>query len=205
MKKIYFVLVAAALMMFGTPAKAQLGFGDKLSDLVEVTYSPSVLNVNVMGLDLKYSMPTFGVTFYEVRSLHSTLPLYFQYGFGFQYSKADIESFGDDIKLVTSTIPISVMYELQVPSTNLLLYPYAGINLIDHIVGKSDGQDIFDDDFMEGDSMGRFCMGWQIGARLVHDRYSFSFCYEGPLTGLYNEDGMKIGISQYNISLGISF
>lgn len=205
MKKIYFILAAAALMMFGTPAKAQFGIGEKLYSLGEVTYAPSVLNLNVMGIDLKYSMTTLGASYSEVRSLHSELPVYLQYGAGIQYTSAEIDAFGEDVTLLTAKVPVNAMYEFPVPSTDLVLYPYAGLNLQGHISGKSDGYSLFDKDDMDGMPMNRFGLGWQIGARVVRDKYFVGFSYEGPVTKLYNEDEMKVGITQYNISVGIKF
>ena len=206
MKKIYFILTAAALMMFGTPAKAQFGIGEKLYSLGEVTYSPAVLKINAAGIELEYDTVTaVGATYSEVRSLHSELPVYLQYGAGIQYTVAELDLFGDDITLLSAKVPVNAMYEYALPSTNLVLYPYAGLNFQGHISGKSGEYSLFDEDDMGGDPMNRFCLGWQIGARVVSGKYFAGFSYEGPVTHLYNDDEAKIGIAQYNISVGIKF
>ena len=188
MKKIYFILVAAALVMFGTPAKAQFGIGEKLYSLGEVTYAPAVLKVNAAGVDLKYNNVTAVVaTYSEVRSLHSELPVYLQYGAGIQYTMADLKLFGDEITLLTAKVPVNAMYEYALPSTNLVLYPYIGLNLQGHLYGKSGEYNIFDKDDMGNSPMNRFGLGWQIGARVVRDKYFVGFSYEGPVTNLYSE------------------
>lgn len=243
MKKIYFFLVAVALFVSGATASAQFmnqGASSKASssadveDLfstVEFTYSPVTMNSSIKydGDSVKSSedLNAISLNWAKVTSLPVDLPLYLQYGAGVQYAwMTDSESEGDyssksTTSFLTAKVPVNVMYYFQIPSMNIALLPYAGLNLQGHILGqqkytvKYDGESesetisFFSKDDMDDEPYNRFVVGWQIGAKVAFDKYIVGIAYEGPVTNLYkfNEDGVtaKMNSTQINISVGIKF
>ena len=219
MKKIYFILAAVALFISGANASAQV------VNTVDVTYSPFTLNVEIGDDgDLSTDMNAFSLNWAQARTILPSLPVYLQYGVGIQYAweldteKEEGVSYKSSTSLLTAKVPVNVMYCFDVPTTEVSLIPYAGINLQGHIIGQSkstikyDGESqsssssFFDEDDMDGEAFNRFIVGWQIGAKVAYKNYFVGVAYEGPVTNLYKfDDDIKVNTNQVNISFGIKF
>ena len=206
MKKICLFLTSMALVMSSFTANAQLGNSEKLFDAAEVSLSPVTLNINAMGITLKYNFTAVNASWYQARTITPDLPVFLQYGAGLQYTMGNMDFMDEDAptNLLTVKVPVNVVYDFAVPNTELSVLPYAGLNLQGHILGSSDGYSLFDEDEM-GMAFNRISLGWQIGAKVAYDKYFFGIGYEGPVTSLFKEDGMTVKLSQVNISVGMKF
>ena len=205
MKKIYFVIVSVMLLFSGATAKAQYGTGEKVLNTVEFIYSPVTLSANAGGVNLSFNLNAIGVDWTQSYSIMQEAPVYLLYGGTFQYSWG-AEDFNDKgLKFFTVTIPLSIAYDFVVPQTNVSVLPYAGLNVYDHVVGKSGSANLFDKDDMGGEPFEDFGIGWQLGAKVVYKNYILGVGYQGPISNLYSNDSAKINLSQVNLSVGIRF
>ena len=88
-------------------------------------------------------MNAFSLNWAQARTILPSLPVYLQYGVGIQYAweldteKEDGVSYKSSTSLLTAKAPVNVMYCFDVPTTEVSLIPYAGINLQGHIIGQS--------------------------------------------------------------------
>lgn len=166
---------------------------------------------------------------------YPTHPLYLQYGLNLQYAyhtnkdqddvnyNGTVYSAGFNVltSFFTAKIPVNLLYSFQIPETKLSFMPYVGLHMLAHIVGRQKDTEwtsingkkdteteikrLFKDEDMGGDSLNRFALGWQVGAKLAYDKLLFGLGYEGPMTNLQKSDDYKVRMSQVNISLGIIF
>ena len=205
MKKIYFVLVSVMLLFSGVTANAKYGTGEKVLNTVEFIYSPVTLSANAGGVNLSYNMNAIGVDWTQSYSIAQEAPVYLLYGGTFKYTWGAKEYNDKGMRLFSVMVPLSIAYDFVVPQTNVSVLPYAGLNVFDHIVGKSGNINLFDKDDMGGEAFEDFGLGWQIGAKVVYNNYILGVGYQGPITDLYSNDDLKINLSQVNISVGIRF
>ncbi len=224
MKKIYFILVAVALFISGAGASAQVM--DEVINTADFTYSSFTLNAGVGDDDDEIStdMDAVSLNWAQARAILPSLPVYLQYGVGLQYAwdsdteKEDGYSYKSTMTFLTAKVPVNVMYYFNVPTTEIALVPYAGINLQGHIIGQqkstvkydgdsqSSSSSFFSKEDMEDEAFNRFVVGWQIGAKVAYKKYYVGIAYEGPVTNLYKyEDIIKVNTNQINISFGIKF
>lgn len=246
MKKIYFFVLAVALVLCNVTASAQFvnssaGFRSAATADVEsvfntfdLTYSPVTFGAYYDGEEadgdgdeITGDMNAFSLNWTQARALTANLPLYIQYGAGLQYAwKTDSES-EDDWKFTSTTsfltikVPVNVLYCYTLPNTSVSLMPYVGLGLHGHVLGQAkysstyDGEtdsetmNLFSKDDMEDESLKRFTLNWQVGAKVSFGKYIVGVGYEGPVTHLFKEkyDGetFTVNTHQVNISLGIRF
>lgn len=229
MKKFIFAAVSA-LFVFGTTASAQFmnsssagSASESVFNTFDFTYSPVTLNAMEDDYSQTEDMNAISLNWNQARVLTDNIPLYLTYGAGLQYAwKTDSES-SDGIKVsstvsfLTLKVPVSVMYNFNIPNTSLSLMPYVGLNVQGHLLGqqkytrKYDDEsesatvNFFSEDDMGEDKLNRFVLGWQIGAKIAYDRYFFGVAYDGPVTNLRKDGDFKVNTSQVNLSIGISF
>lgn len=224
MKRIYFILVSLALFLSSISASAQI-FSNGFSTM-DLTYSPMNSKVVLLGESDKEYMSALSFNWMHASELPVDLPLYLQYGVGLQYAwKTETETHDDFMEMkiksttnfLTAKIPVNIMYGLDILNPALTVLPYAGINLRGHLVGnmkmkttidgekESDKMNFFSKDDMDELRFNRICLGWQVGAKVIYERYVFGIGYEGPITHLYNKDDFKVTNNQFNISVGVRF
>lgn len=203
---------------------------EKVFNTFDLTYSPVKLTFD-FGIEYNVKLNGVSLNWSQYRLVTDKLPLYLQYGAGLQYAWGEFSFFGlvtPNINILSARVPVNAVYKLAIPNTSLVILPYVGLNLQGYFLGKGksesdvdegyyeddiyyesdsdDGSlDIFNKKDMGGDPLNRIVLGWQIGAKVMYDRYIFGVGYEGPVTNLYKEDVLKVRSSQVNITLGIKF
>ena len=160
MKKIYFFIVAVALVLSSVTASAQFmnsSAGSRYASTADVesvfntfdlTYSPLKFASYNDGKetsdddDITGDMNAFSLNWTQAYALTTSLPVYFQYGAGLQYAwKTDSDS-GNDWKMsstvsfLTVKVPVNVLYCYTIPNTSVSLMPYVGLGLHGHILGQ---------------------------------------------------------------------
>lgn len=206
------VLAAFAMMATAISAFAQ----ESVFNTVDFTYSPVTLKVKADGADVSTKYNAVSVNYDQARLLPVSLPLYVQYGAGLQYTwkTEKLDGVKDSDTFLTLKVPVSVLYQFEVPNVPLTIMPYAGLNLQAHLLGQSktsyEGESekfsYFSKDDMNGDPYNRFVVGWQIGARFMYQDYFIGLSYNGPVTNLYKySSDLKVRNSQFNISVGLRF
>ena len=233
MKKFIFAAVSA-LFVFGTTASAQFmnssssgsapsNSSETIFNTFDFTYSPVTMKSIEDDDTATEDLNAISLNWNQARVLTDNLPVYLTYGAGLQYAwKTDSRSsdgykMSSTVSFLTLKVPVSVMYNLNIPNTALNLMPYVGLNVQGHLLGqqkytaKYDGEsesetiNFFSEDDMDEAKLNRFVLGWQIGAKIAYDRYFFGVAYDGPVTNLFKEGDFKINTSQVNLSIGIRF
>ena len=195
MKKISFILVAA-LMMCGASAKAQSVNDEKAFSTIGLSYSPSVDSDNIgytSALTAEWSRITAG-------SDGKTMRL--QYGAALQYALRKYSKDDGNTTYLTAKIPVNAVYAFNIPDADVMVLPYAGLNVQGHLlavenytVTYSDGtvetrkRDYFD---QGDDSYGRFGLGCQFGVKAICGKHLVGVGYESPLTEMYGENNFKM-------------
>lgn len=168
MKKIYFLLVSAALFVSASSASAQFvnqnGGGRASSSAADVedvfntfdfTYSPVTFKEGNDNTSRETEMNAVSLNWAQARVITPAYPIYLQYGVGLQYSwDTETDSSEDDdyyewsskatTSFLTAVIPVNVMYCFNVPQTSIALMPYAGLNLHGHILGQYSSKTTYD-------------------------------------------------------------
>lgn len=206
------LLAAFAMMATAISAFAQ----ESVFNTADFTYSPVTMKVKGDGASVSTKFNAVSVNYDQARLLPISFPLYIQYGAGLQYTwkTEKLDGVKDSDTFLTLKVPVSVLYQFEVPNFPLTIMPYAGLNLQAHLLGQSKTSDegeslkfsYFDKDDMGGDPYNRFVVGWQLGARFMYQDYFIGLSYNGPVTNLYKySSDVKIRYSQFNISLGLRF
>lgn len=210
------VLAAFAMMATAISAFAQ----ESVFNTADFTYSPVTMKYKADGADVSTKYNAVSVNYDQARLLPVSLPLYVQYGAGLQYTWKTEKEGGlkDTDSFLTLKVPVSVLYQFEVPNVPLTIMPYAGLNLQAHLIGQnkvsyegeSEKVSYFDKEAMSesfyGDTFNRFVVGWQIGARFMYQDYFIGLSYNGPVTNLYKySSDIKLRNSQFNISVGLRF
>lgn len=186
------------------------------------TYSP--MNIDGWSGNIEDDgLNALSLTWTQARNVMASQPLYVEYGVGAQWSFwSDSESDGDmevssSLNFLSLKVPVSVMYLVSVPNTQITLAPYLGLNLTGYLLGQqkismeyegeseSRSSSCFSKDDMGGEPYNRFGLGWHIGARVGFGKYFFNIGYEGPITNLYKSGSYEVSTNQVNISLGLTF
>lgn len=215
------ILAAFAMMATAISAFAQ----EKVFNTADFTYSPMTVKVNAGFLSMDVNLNAVSANWTQARLMTDQLPVYLQYGAGLQYAfgSLSVDASKTSMSFMTLKAPVSAMYMYTIPNTPVILMPYLGLNLQFHLLGQckttvptgdyGDSEytgatgkySFFNKDDMEGDTFNRLVLGWQIGARVMYDKYLFGIGYDGPVTNLYKGENGKIRTGQVNISLGICF
>ena len=212
---------ASAQFMQSSGSKSSAAVEDVFSTF-DLTYSPATMKLTEDDYSETIDFNGLSLNWSQALLMTDQLPIYLQYGAGFQFSwYTNSRSYGDydyktTISFLTVKVPVNVLYNFAIPNTNLSVMPYVGLNAQVHVLGQNkttvdDGEEkqtskysYFSKDDME-DPYNRFVLGWQIGAMVSYNKYFVGIGYSGPVTCLYKNDDFKIKTSQINISLGIKF
>lgn len=245
MKK-YVLLLLALWVVSGTFMSAQTRVfpyvrsanTKSVINMVEIQYSPVLQNTIMDKYIRSVKMNAFSLNVSQARPILNSYPahpLYLQYGLNLQYTfhknedQDDVDyngtkySAGFDIltSFFTAKIPVNLLYSFHIPQTRMSFMPYAGMNMLVHLVGrqkdtewksingKKDSEteikSLFKDDDMGDNPCKRFGLGWQVGAKLAYDKLLFGLAYEGYLLNLQKGDDYKVRMPQVNISVGVRF
>jgi len=171
-----------------------------------VEYLPSTFvvdggdNLSFTGLALNYT---------NAISITGSVPLFFEWGVGAQYSFKSEEKNGLDrtMNFISVKVPLNVIYDFALPDSKIHFDPFAGIQFRGNIWGQekveyrneSETIDLFDSD--EGDCK-RFQVGVQAGLKVRFDKSFFvGIGYGVDL----NEFGEKIKINELKLMGGLVF
>lgn len=234
MKKIK-LLVAAALLAVGTTASAQFSNSRARSarnvstkgwSTFYVQYNPIKAKIDVKDAD-DMSFNGFSVGYNKAFSVSKSIPLFVEAGIGLQYaSYKDDVLYGYDadtyeeveaerkITMFAAKVPVSLMYQWNIPSSKVALIPFLGITMRYNFSAKgnnsNDDYDVDEDfDLFDKDDMGdddatwnRFQLGWQIG---VNARINSSFLLGVSYGTDFSEIAEKTKIQTTSVTLGYCF
>ena len=220
MKKVYSILTVVMLFFTCSTTSAQFlnttstrtatSYGVENSfNTLEFSYNPvSFRTVTEDGRSC-WNLNALSLAWNHAKLLPTNAPLYAQFGLGLQYSWYNDDDNDSKTTFFTARIPVNLMYYIEVPNTNSVLMPYAGLHAHLHLSGKekydNDSYSFFSEDDMGDSKFNRFTLGWHLGAKLALGKLVVGLAYEGPVTHLYNEDDIKYNTTQVNISLGFRF
>ncbi|MDE5570730.1 MAG: PorT family protein [Prevotella sp.] len=143
------------------------------------------------------------VNYTQAISITRSAPLFLELGFGGQFSYAESDG---ALKYVSVKIPVNLIYDIQIPNTNVCLAPYVGLNFRGNVWGYFSGYNIFSDGIPDYeyryDKWTRFQIAAQAG---VKARFNNKF-FIGIGYGLdFNEIVENTKVNELSISAGIVF
>lgn len=150
------------------------------------------------------SFTGLAINYTKAISITQSIPLFLEWGLGGQYS---YESEDDEtIHYASVKVPINLIYDFQIPNTNINLDPYVGLKFRGNVWGEYKYDDGYDDESYNhfGDEFDwkRFQIGGQIG---VKARFNNKF-FLGIGYGFdFNEIAKDIKVNEISISAGIVF
>lgn len=147
-------------------------------------------------------------------SISQDAPLLVETGVGIQYANGSKTISGTKVELdlLSAKVPINILFGIEVPNSNLLLFPFAGVTLRYNISGelkiKSDyldtKSDVFDEDKMgEDNTFGRFQAYWQIGAKVQLGQLNIGVSYGKDFQEIWEKGESKLQTT--SITLGYVF
>ena len=207
------MILLAAMAVLGLQAQAQIVSSRSAMTTRQVVEQKSYTGWSTFGLEylpsnFKYdghseSFSGFAVNYTQAISITQSAPLFIVWGVGAQWSTWSEDD--DKINFVSMKVPINLVYDFQIPGTNINLDPYVGINLRGNVWGElkndyyDDTYNLFDSD--EGD-WNRFQIGGHLG---VKARFNNSF-FVGIGYGFdFNEIDEDTKINELSLSLGLAF
>ncbi len=176
-----------------------------------VQYNPSTLDVDGEGIDFT----GFSVGWNKAFPVSKDIPLFVEAGIGLQYLNYSDEFVDYDyeydakINVFSAKIPVSLMYNWQIPNSKFSIAPYAGLYLRANITGKMElsddydnvDADLFDDDDMDGEPWKRVQFGYQIGVNARYNNVFAGISYGGDFSEIAEESKFK----STSITLGFCF
>lgn len=206
-------IVVAALLAVSASASAQFTNSSSSS-----ASSTSTEGWNTFGFEYlpssfspkhgdSQSFTGLAITYTNANSLTKTIPLFFEWGIGAQYSHYSKNDFS--INYVSLKVPLNLVYDYEIPGTSINLDPFIGLKLRgnvwgegtedDDYYGDDNSYDLFDKD--EGD-WNRFQIGWNIGLKArFNNKFFVGLSYGSDFSEM--ADDMKI--NEASISLGLVF
>ncbi len=182
---------------------------------------------------LKNKLTGIAVGYNNASSLSQTIPLFLEYGGGIQYSwyyssgeYYDCRDISVKISLLSIKAPISFIYRVDIPNSDLHIEPNVGFDFRVNIYGdlKYDytlfgkhakgSMNILDKDDCNKSPVSIFQVGWHIGLNLPFNRYYIGLAYSKDISKIYKNgtnikkiySGFeKIKLSSISITAGIRF
>ena len=208
------MILLAAMAVLGLQAQAQIVSSRSSMTTRQVINEPKT-NTGWSTFGLEYlpsnfssdghseSFSGFAVNYTNAISVTQSAPVFLEWGLGAQYSRW---SEGDEtIHYASVKVPLNVIYDFAIPSTNINLDPYVGLKFRVNAWGelKDDYYDeswnLFDKD--EGD-WNRFQIGMQFG---VKARFNNKF-FLGVGYGFdFSEICDDTKVNEVSLSLGLVF
>ncbi len=188
-----------------------------------VQYNPTTLDIETTsdrdGRNMDFT--GFSVGWNKAFSVSKDIPLFVEAGIGLQYLNysdefVDYDYYDDEyyvydakINVFSAKIPVSLMYNWQIPNSKFSIAPYAGLYLRANITGKMElsedyddvDADLFDDDDMDGEPWKRVQFGYQIGVNARYNNVFAGISYGGDFSEIAEESKFK----STSITLGFCF
>lgn len=162
-----------------------------------------------IGWKPKESMHGFTLGFNHAFNITPSIPLYVETGLGLQAafysdSRTEYDQWDDDDQLDTeikghllsAKIPVNILYQFKIPSTDIAIEPLIGIDCRINVLGKATEKEthygyntkvqeqetnIFDTKDMKGAGISKaasyFQIGWHVGANFAYKQISLGFQY----------------------------
>lgn len=194
-----------------------------------VQYNASSFIYDVSGADNE-SFSAFTLEYTNAIGVSKSLPLFVEWGVGLQYGfKSDSDSKEDsgykidiekNFSMLSVPIPVSLVYDYQIPNSSISIDPYLGLKLRANILAQEkvertmeyrgekesedDTRNLFDKDDMGGsdNTWNRFQVGWQIGANA---RFNNKFMVGISYGSDFSELAEKTKIGQFTAKIGLVF
>jgi len=166
------------------------------------TFGIEYLPSNWSGDGDSESFTGLAINYTQAISLTQSIPLFLEWGLGAQYSSKSV----DDNKIHYASVkaPINLIYDFQIPNTNINIDPYVGIKLRGNVWGeyKDDYEDesynLFSDDL----DWKRFQIGGQLGVKArFNNKFFIGFGYGFD----FNEIAEDTKVNELSISAGLVF
>lgn len=148
------------------------------------------------------SFTGLAINYTKANSITQSIPLFWEWGLGVQYSyeSEDYET----IHYASVKVPINLIYDFQIPNTNINLDPYIGLKFRGNVWGeyKEDYKESYSYNLFDERDWKRFQIGGQIGLKA---RFNNKF-FLGIGYGFdFNEIAKKTNVNEVSISAGIVF
>lgn len=164
-------------------------------------YMGYYIQYNSLALFDNYSLNSISAGFQNTIQ-YPTSSVFWEIGIGLQYAFKDKD--GIKYNWFAVKLPINFGYNIEVEDLNLLIAPYAGINLRAHIFGKYKVGDYDCELFKSKDDDGLgwkwFQVGWQVGLRAVFSKKILIGVSYGTDFTSYYKDADKL--STLSVTLG---
>lgn len=176
---------------------------------------------------LKDKMSGVALGYNQSTKMSSNIPLFIEYGGGVQYawysgSVTHNSQYTESVKISYLSIkaPVSIVYQFQIPNTDLSLEPTAGLDCRLNVYGKADYKERWefgyrvDEDYdninlldkkdNNGSPISIFQIGWHIGLNAVFKNYFIGISYGSDLSKIY--DGYAdVKLNQTSVTAGFRF
>lgn len=140
-----------------------------------------------------------------------------QYGWYSNFGRYPDTAWSVKVKLsiISIKVPISALYHIQLPNSDMGLEPNAGFDFRFNVYGKIKGAEIanvedeysvnlFDSDNCNDEPLKRFQIGWHIGLNAVYKSVFLGVSYGSDLSKIYDGyAGVKLNMT--SITAGIRF
>lgn len=208
---------SAAFAQFVNNGTSSLGKSAATTDNYSRIYASfNVLNVD--DLDDNFKGATIGIV-WGSNITQNVQPIFFESGVEATWNTYEESGYDETTKinLLSFSVPMNLVYKVEVPNTNAILSPFVGLNLKYHAMGKakweddyyneSESYDIFDKKDMYGDPFKRFQVGMNLGIGISINNLYIGYKFQPDFTPImkdsyYNE---KIKTRTHQISLGVNF
>ena len=167
------------------------------------------------------SFTGFSAGFNHAFGLTQSIPLYVEAGIGVQYSFWDGDYYliyegnykkikDSKIKVLSTKVPVSLMYKFDIPNSTISIVPNAGLDMRFNILGKLKSDDLgksvnlFDKDDMGLDdwTWNRFQIGWHVGVNFM---FNNKFLVGATYGTDFSEIAKNMKIHTGSITLGYCF
>lgn len=174
---------------------------------VYVQWNPSTF-VPKKGDDQSFTGLTFGYS--KAVGISETSPLFIEFGAGLQYSfKSESgRDWEEKFRMFSVKVPVSLVYDWQLPNSSVSIRPFAGLTLRGNISGKEIEEDdeykseydLFDKKDMDEYTFNRLQIGWQIGANVdFSNKFYLGLSYGSD----FSEICKNVKINTTSITLGM--
>lgn len=176
---------------------------------VYAQWNPSTF-VPKKGDDQSFTGLTLGYN--KAIGISETTPLFVEIGAALQYSFESESGRGweERLDMFSAKVPVSLVYDWQLPNSNVSIRPYAGLTLRGNISGKITEEDldedekydysVFDKKEMEGNPWKRLQIGWQIGANVAfNNKFYLGLSYGAD----FSEISKNVKIHTTSITAGL--
>lgn len=145
----------------------------------------------------------FALNYTKASSLTQSLPLFLEWGIGAQFSLWSENE--ENIHFASLKVPVNLIYDFQIPGTNIKLDPYVGVKFRGNVWGEKNDEyydetyNLFDSDEYDWK---RLQIGMQIGLKA---RFSDSFFVGIGYGADFNEIAEDIKVNELSLSIGLVF